>query len=121
MVADTDGLVDYLRGHQRSAARVALEIEQAHLATTAITACELRLGAKTPRQQAVVEILLDALRILPLDDDAARSAADLRRRLLEQGEDIGMADSLIAGICVANDGQLLTHNEKHFKRIQGLS
>lgn len=78
------------------------------------------MSARTPRQQAVVEILPDALRILPLDADAAAAAADARRRLLERGEDIGMADSLIAGVCLANEGMLLTNNKKHFKRIEGL-
>ncbi len=120
IVADTDVLVDYLRGHERSAERIAFEIQQGHLATTAVTAFELRLGAKTARQQAVVQILLDALRILPLDAEAARAAAGIRRRLLDRGEDIGMADSLIAGVCIANQGMLITNNQKHFKRIEGL-
>lgn len=120
MVADTDVLIDYLRGHERSAKRIAFEIEQGHLATTAITAFELRVGARTQRQQAVVEVLLDALRILPLDADAATAAADARRALFERGEDIGVADSLIAGVCLANQGMLITNNKKHFKRIAGL-
>lgn len=42
MVADTDVLIDYLRGLERSAQRIAFEIEQGHLATTAVTAFELR-------------------------------------------------------------------------------
>jgi len=120
MVADTDVLIDYLRGHERSAKRIAFEIEQGHLATTAITAFELRVGARTQRQQAVVEVLLDALRILPLDADAATAAANARRTLLERGEDIGVADSLIAGVCLANQGMLITNNKEHFKRIEGL-
>jgi predicted nucleic acid-binding protein len=31
-----------------------------------------------------------------------------------------MADDLIAGICLAQDGVLLTRNIGHFKRIDGL-
>jgi len=31
-----------------------------------------------------------------------------------------MADSLIAGICLAYEGTLLTRNWKHFERVAGL-
>jgi predicted nucleic acid-binding protein len=31
-----------------------------------------------------------------------------------------MADYMIAAVCVANDGVLLTRNRKHFERVQGL-
>jgi tRNA(fMet)-specific endonuclease VapC len=120
IVADTDVLIDYLRGHERSAKRVALEIESGHLATTAITAFELRLGAKTRRQQSAVALLLDALVIAPLDAEAAECAAEARRALLDRGEDIGVADSLIAGICLARGNMLLTHNRAHFERVAGL-
>jgi predicted nucleic acid-binding protein len=31
-----------------------------------------------------------------------------------------MADYLIAGVCLANGGVLLTRNTDHFKRVSGL-
>jgi predicted nucleic acid-binding protein len=31
-----------------------------------------------------------------------------------------MADSLIAGIAIANDLELLTRNRKHFAKVEGL-
>jgi len=37
-----------------------------------------------------------------------------------QGQAIGTADYLIAAVCIANDGVLLTRNRKHFERVQGL-
>lgn len=120
MVVDTDVLVDYLRDHGDRARRVAFELEKGYLATTAITAFELRVGATSKRRRTVVEVLLEALRILPLDGDAAERAADARRDLLARGEDIGVADSLIAGICLANDAMLITRNTKHFMRVPGL-
>jgi tRNA(fMet)-specific endonuclease VapC len=120
IVADSDVLIDYLRGHERSTPRVRFELERGDLATTSVSAFELRLGAKGERERAAVSLLLDGLSILPLDADAALRAADVRRSLLSRGEDIGMADSLIAGTCLRHGGVLLTHNTKHFERIEGL-
>jgi predicted nucleic acid-binding protein len=45
----------------------------------------------------------------------------VRRALESKGQTIGMADSLIAGICLERDGILLTRNVKHFSRVDGLT
>jgi len=120
MVADTDVLVDYLRGAGRSVERVAQELGHG-LATTAVSAFELWAGSLgSPRREKVVEDLLGALRILPLDAGAAKHAASVRLALEKKGCTIAMADSLIAGICMAGDAILLTHNRAHFERVEGL-
>jgi tRNA(fMet)-specific endonuclease VapC len=120
IIADTDVLIDYLRGRTPMAARVELELQSRSFCTTAVTAFELWTGAKSERQYAAVELLLAAMIILPLEMEAARRGAALRRGLLSRGEDIGMADSLIAGICLHAGGMLLTRNRRHFERIDGL-
>jgi tRNA(fMet)-specific endonuclease VapC len=58
--------------------------------------------------------------VLPLDRAAAERAADVRRKLEQSGQAIGMGDSLIAGITLANNAQLFTRNKKHFERVGGL-
>ncbi len=45
----------------------------------------------------------------------------LRQELEGQGQTIGMADYLIAGICVSRSTALLTRNRKHFQRISALA
>lgn len=85
-----------------------------------MTAFELWAGAKTPRQTSAVELLLGAMNIIPLEEDGARRASDVRKELLARGEDIGMADSLIAGICLNVGGTLLTRHRRHFERIPSL-
>jgi predicted nucleic acid-binding protein len=45
----------------------------------------------------------------------------LRRALAAQGLPIGMADYMIAGICVARSAALLTRNRAHFERVPGLA
>jgi predicted nucleic acid-binding protein len=121
IVADTDVLIDFLGGHEPAAARVALELAQGALHTTAITRFELLSGAKEERQHESVRKLLDALSTLPLNAQAADRAAAVRRGLEKKGASIGMADSLIAGVVLDADGILLTCNRAHFERVEGLS
>jgi tRNA(fMet)-specific endonuclease VapC len=121
MIADTDVLIDYLQGKGEAAERIALELEHAQLHTTAVSRFELRAGAKSARQEKLIAQLLDALPCLPLDGAAADVAARVRRDLERDGRAIGMGDSLIAGITVANKGILLTRNRRHFERVPGLS
>jgi predicted nucleic acid-binding protein len=54
IVADTDVLIDFLRGHHPVAGRVSLELEHG-LATTTLTAFELWTGStgSSRREQAV--------------------------------------------------------------------
>jgi len=120
IIADTDVLIDFLRGRGGAAKRVALELETRSFGTTAITAFELRSGARTSNQRKGIDTLLDAMTILPFGSEDAQIAADFRRRLEDEGQAIGMADYMIAAVCVANDGVLLTRNKKHFERVHEL-
>ncbi|MBI4917124.1 MAG: type II toxin-antitoxin system VapC family toxin [Acidobacteria bacterium] len=121
IVADTDVLIDFLRDRAPVADRVALELEQGQLATTVINRFELLAGARGERQRERVLALLEGLVTLPLDADAADQAAEVRRRLEADGEPIGMADSLVAGIVIQRRGILLTRNRRHFDRVAGLA
>jgi tRNA(fMet)-specific endonuclease VapC len=121
IVADTDVLIDYLRGEGPQAARVAVELQHG-LGTTVLTAFELWAGAiGSIKRERAVDTLLGALTILPLDAVDARRGAALRRDLERAGRSIGMADSLIAGICVRHRASLLTRNRAHFERIPDLT
>lgn len=121
IVADTDVLIDFLRGTQPMADRIAIELGTNSFGTTAVTAFELRSGARSGRQRRVVDELLAALRVLPLGTAEAETAAAIRLDLEAHGESIGMADYLIAGICISRRAILLTRNRKHFERIDGLA
>ncbi|HKP56833.1 MAG TPA: type II toxin-antitoxin system VapC family toxin [Polyangiales bacterium] len=119
IIADTDVLVDFLRGGG-AAARVELELSTGSLRTTVVAAFELWQGARSARAEQDVKTLLEAVEILPLDARAAELAGGVRRLLLARGSDIGVADSLVAGICLRQDGTLLTRNREHFSRVSGL-
>ena len=120
IIADTDVLIDFLRGRGGAAMRVALELESRSFGTTAITAFELRSGARTTKQRKAIDTLLDAMTIFTFGPEEARVAADLRQQLKRQGQAIGMADYMIAAVCIASDGVLLTRTRRHFVRVEGL-
>jgi tRNA(fMet)-specific endonuclease VapC len=120
IIADSDVLIDFLRGRGDWARRVAIELQARSFAATAITAFEIRSGARTTRQKKAVDTLLEAMTVLPFGSEEARIAAEIRHQLEKQGEPIGMADYMIAAVCIAASGVLLTRNRKHFERIKGL-
>ncbi len=121
IVADTDVLIDALRGKEPSLGAVRKLLEGAGLATTAVTAFELLAGARTVREQAQVEDLVGAMQVLPLDLEAARRAAEVHRALRTAGLAIGAADRLIAGITLIHGGTLMTRNTREFERVPGLA
>ena len=121
MVADTDVLIDFLQGAEPAARRIALELEHQALVTTVITRFELLAGARYGRQRRLMGELLSALPCLPLDEAAADRAAAVRQTLVAAGIDIGMGDSLIAGIVLVHRGILRTRNRRHFERVPELA
>ncbi|MEW6281244.1 MAG: type II toxin-antitoxin system VapC family toxin [Candidatus Eremiobacterota bacterium] len=121
ILADTDVLIDALHGREPSCGRISLELATGRLATTTITVYELHSGVKTEKQRKDIATLLEAMTILPLDSEAARRAADIRRALEAMGQGIATADYLIAGVALSKSAILLTRNQAHFGRVPGLS
>jgi tRNA(fMet)-specific endonuclease VapC len=120
IAADSDVLIDALRGKEPVRTRIAEAIQSRLLATTAITFFELLSGASSPREQKKVETLLAVVPVLPVDQGSAILAAEIRRGLERRGRGIGFADYLIAGICLSRSIPLMTRNRDHFGRIEGL-
>ncbi len=120
LIADSDVLIDGLRGRDPSRGRIAREIRAGSLATTSVNVFELLSGARSRNEAEKVERLLGALTILPFDERTGRHAASLRRTLESAGTPIGTADYLIAAICIANSVALLTRNRNHFERVPDL-
>lgn len=120
VIADSDILIDYLRGHGDKQKLMEL-IASGKFATTAITYFELTSGAVSKSQINKTKELLDLLEIYALDKDSAAIAGKLYRELASSGQSLPMADCLIAGICLRNKTSLCTRNVKHFKRIKELN
>lgn len=119
-VADTDVLIDALRGREPSASRARAGLIDGSLHTTSVNAFELLSGARSPDERDAVDRLLGAMSILPLDATAAEHAAACRRGLEAAGRTIGMGDQLIVGICLGRAATLLTRDRRHLDRVEGL-
>jgi len=120
IVADTDVLIDYLAGTHSIADQVKSYIESDRFQTTAVSCFELLSGAGDNRRGDEVRRLLAAIPVLALDREGATQAAIVRQQLSSDGLSIGMGDSLIAGIALANDLPLFTRNLKHFENVRNL-
>lgn len=89
-----------------------------------IVRMELIAGALRSQRSAQnlqhVHELLDDFDSLAFDDLAADHAGRVRAELETVGTPIGANDLLIAGIALANDLILVTHNTREFVRVPGL-
>ena len=120
IVADSDVLIDALRGREPTAGRMVDALRAGSIATTAISRFELLSGARGAREREKIAALIGPMPILSFDEAAAGVAADVRRRLEKSGAAIGLADYLIAGICLTRHADLWTRNRAHFGRIPDL-
>ena len=120
-VADTDVLIDYLREVSPGADWIERELATGGLSISAITRFELLAGARQPKHLEKVTALIALVTTIPLSDAAADRAGDIARDLAAKGQEIGTADTLIAGTVLVHGGTLLTRNRKHFERVPGLA
>lgn len=119
-IADSDILIDFLRGYGPIRDGLAPGLARRLVATTTISHFELLGGvAALPDIEAAI-LLLARCRPLPLDDRAAAYAANVDRELRAQGLRLQTADTLVAGIALAHGLPLLTRNLRHFDRVPGL-
>jgi toxin FitB len=100
-------------------------LEISDVATTAVTAAELRYGvARLPdghRKQELTVVIRGILtedfhgRVLPFDEGASVRYADIVAGRQRIGRPIGVADAQIAAICRDLDGILATRNTADFE------
>jgi tRNA(fMet)-specific endonuclease VapC len=121
---DTDFVIDFLKEKPAAIERLK-SFKAQEIVSTEVTYAEVLLGVflrkeMSQRELQVVQDLFSSIRTLPLEHDAAYHAAEIAGALIKQGVEINFNDSLIGGICRANNCSILTRNIKHFSRIKGL-
>ncbi len=102
---------DYLRVHQRFEFSI-------------ITRYEILRGLeakRAARQRTAFDRFCAAGTILSLSDAVVVQAAEIYADLYRRGELIGDADILIAATAIVEGYVLVTNNERHFERIEGLN
>jgi tRNA(fMet)-specific endonuclease VapC len=120
IVLDTDVLVDILAGQEPWAGWFRKELPSRRLATTAINRFELLAGARSEEESSRFRALLRPLAVLSFGREAADRAGKEGLNLRERGQPLPRADLAIAGICLELGASLLTRNQRHFARIEGL-
>ena len=85
---------------------------------------ELILGAlKSKRRNENLKFIntfLSYFEIVPFGDNESEIYAEIRANLEKEGKIIGPNDLIIASTVMANNGILITNNEKEFKRVKNL-
>jgi predicted nucleic acid-binding protein len=89
---------------------------------TTVTIYELLVGVEYlgGKDRDDIETVIRNSSILLLDEIASREAAKITAELKKSGQQIGIADELIAAICKTYNTCLLTKNIGHFQRVRDL-
>jgi tRNA(fMet)-specific endonuclease VapC len=120
---DTNTVIYFLKGIGRVQDRLLLTAPS-NIAIPSIVLYELEVGisqsTQPTKRRSQLDALLSAVEVLPLDIDAAKSAAELSGVLNRAGTPIGPLDTLIAGIVLSRGATLVTHNIGEFRRVRGL-
>ena len=121
---DTDILSLFLRGDRNVRSRFERYLESSErLHLSIITVYEVVSGLRyrdARRQLGSFRQLVAASEVWPVTESSVEISAEIYATLRSQGRLIDDLDLLIAGIALANDFTLVTHNRRHFDRIHAL-
>lgn len=121
---DTNTCIYFLNGKYESIKKKILLTSPNDISIPSIVKAELLLGAYASKNRKAntekVEQLLAPFEIIPFEDLMTYVYADIRNKAEKKGEIIGPNDLLIAAIVKFNEGTIVTHKVKEFKRIEGL-
>ena len=115
---DTCVFIDLLMDKLPEAGRdwLATNAEAGLTKTSCIVYHELLFGANTYKAHKEVEDLLRGWTILPVDQAVAARAAIIRRRWKTGGENLGMADALVAATAELHELKVVTSDTKGFPK-----
>jgi len=121
---DTDTAIEVLRGRNRPVIERLAASPREDIALSVVTVAELFFGAHRSRNVSgnleLCRGFCGSFEILPLTMTAAELSAGIRASLETGGQRIGPHDVLIAGIALADNRVLVTHNSREFGRVLDL-
>jgi len=118
-VLDSSVLIETIKDGRRMHAVASLIPENEPLVTTTICMHEVLAGARTAQERLVFEGLFAKMHVFDHTVEAARAGARIEQELSHSGTLINAHDILIAGVCKANNAELVTF-DKDFARIKGI-
>ena len=123
-IIDTDILSEFLRGNSKVIAKVDEHVKEfGFISLSIVTYYEILNGLlykDARKQMAKFEEFVTLNKVVPLTIRTVKISANIQADLRKKGTEIGHTDTLIAGVAMAGELQLITNNTGHFKRIKGL-
>ena len=121
---DTDILSAFMKGNLKVIAKVDEHLKAyGFISLSIITYYEILNGLlyKDAKKQLIqFESFVALNKVVSLTLRSAKAAALMEADLRKRGTPIGHTDTMIAGIALSNELQLVTNNTNHFKRIHRL-
>ena len=122
IVLDTDVCIEIMRGNGLVIERRRRLAEE--VVTTWVTVAELYFGAAKSRwpehNRDATAAFLGTIRVLGLDDLAARAFGRWKAIVQRNGRRVADADLLIAGVSLSHGARLATGNRAHYERVDEL-
>ena len=118
---DTNVIIEVLRGNSEMITKIE-SVGLENCCISEITLAELIYGAvrsNNPKNFLDVERIEHLFHVLPIRP-AYRVYAEARNSLRQNGTPIDHMDLFIASVAIHNNLTLVSHNTKHFARIDGL-
>lgn len=125
VLLDTDVFSEVVKGKHAAIGRMASAYRVA-FGTFTISAVTVTENVRGWQRKGAVAQLAKLIALFPkldvrlLDVEAATWAGKIAGELERRGNTIGVADSMIAGIALANELPLVTRNVDHFDRVATL-
>ena len=120
---DTNTLIYYFKGLGNVKERL-LVCQPSETVLSSVVYYELQVGilkSTSPQKRiAQLAILKNQVSWVDFDEKSAEATAQIRVELERMGKPIGAYDVQIAGMAMANDLILVTHNTGEFGRVSGL-
>jgi len=120
---DTDILIEYFRGSEPIKRRIKNLKKEDSVGLTWLTFYEFFKGiflSGKLNEEKVLQDLAKTCIIMEESYDTAKIGGGIYATLKKKGVLINDADILIASIVKAHNAVLVTNNEKHFLRVEGL-
>lgn len=113
---DTDICIAIVKGDPK-AGKLGDLIGSSKLFVTSITVFELYLRNNNLHE---IDSFLDGMVVLNFDEECARKASSIYKKLRADGKLLEFRDIFLASISIINNCSLATFNKKHFSRIPNL-
>lgn len=120
---DTDILIEHFRGNEAIKKRIESLTREDSLGLVWLTLYEFFKGIFVSGklgEENFLQELAETCIVLEASYEAAKVAGEIYAGLRKEGKLINDADIMIAGIVKAHNAVLVTNNEDHFSRVEGL-